>query len=303
MDAEYTQSVTYGFQLRAEGYETDEAVWAAVASGEDVVVVSSFLVPTRDGIGGGGPPGDFFRFEGFFLEDDALPEVYVEAFDFAQNESRLLRVIGVFDDDALFVPWMLTSRDAVQRLAPVPLPTLTYFFALRDPAQASDVADALEDAFVENGLQATALAESVRDQTELQLTFNRLLQGFMGLGLVVGIAALGVIAARSVVERRQQIGMLRAIGFQRSMVQTSFLLESSFIALLGIAIGIALAAGLAVGIINSIGSDFEGVRYVVPWFTIGIVVVVAYGASLLTTYAPARQAANVYPAEALRIAE
>ena len=53
----------------------------------------------------------------------------------------------------------------------------------------------------------------------------------MGLGLIVGVAALGVITARSVVERRQQIGVLRAIGFRRRMVQVSFLLESSFIAL------------------------------------------------------------------------
>ena len=56
-----------------------------------------------------------------------------------------------------------------------------------------------------------------------------LLQGFMGLGLVVGIAA------RSVVERRQQIGVLRALGFQKEMVHLTFLLESSFVALLGIA--------------------------------------------------------------------
>jgi len=37
----------------------------------------------------------------------------------------------------------------------------------------------------------------------------------MALGLIVGIAALGVIAFRSVVERRQEIGMMRAIGFQQ----------------------------------------------------------------------------------------
>ena len=43
----------------------------------------------------------------------------------------------------------------------------------------------------------------------------------MGLGLVVGVAALGVISARSVVERRQQIGVLRAIGFRRRMVQAA----------------------------------------------------------------------------------
>ncbi|MFN8537301.1 MAG: hypothetical protein U0232_07465 [Thermomicrobiales bacterium] len=45
--------------------------------------------------------------------------------------------------------------------------------------------------------------------------FFALLKGFIGLGLVVGIAALGVVAFRAVVERRQQIGMLRAIGFGR----------------------------------------------------------------------------------------
>jgi ABC-type antimicrobial peptide transport system permease subunit len=52
-------------------------------------------------------------------------------------------------------------------------------------------------------------------------TINRLIQGFMGLGLIVGVAALGVISARAVVERRQQIGVLRAIGFRRGMVQGS----------------------------------------------------------------------------------
>lgn len=56
------------------------------------------------------------------------------------------------------------------------------------------VATALEDEFVEHGMQADSLEKTVRDLTQLNLTFNRLIQGFMGLGLVVGIAALGVIA-------------------------------------------------------------------------------------------------------------
>jgi putative ABC transport system permease protein len=43
----------------------------------------------------------------------------------------------------------------------------------------------------------------------------------MALGLIVGVAALGVISARSVVERRQQIGVLRAVGFRRGMVQAT----------------------------------------------------------------------------------
>ena len=94
--------------------------------------------------------------------------------------------------------------------------------------------------------------------------------------------------------------MLRAIGFQKTMVQSSFLLESSFVALLGIGIGIALGMGLSVQIINTMRDFFEGIEYRVPWLNIAIVSIVAYGASLLTTYLPARQAANVYPADALR---
>ena len=149
-------------------------------------------------------------------------------------------------------------------------------------------------------MQAEVLADEIREATNTNLMMNNLLQGFMGLGLVVGIAALGVIAARSVVERRQQIGVLRALGFQKGMVQLSFMLESSFIALMGIFIGFALGLGLSVQIIDNMSSFFAGIEYNIPWLNIVVVFIIAYGASLLTTYLPARQASNVYPADALR---
>ena len=130
---------------------------------------------------------------------------------------------------------------------------------------------------------------------------NSILQGFMGLGLVVGIAALGVSAATSVVERRKQIGALRALGFQKEMVQLSFLLESSFVALVGIAIGMVLVFALSFNLTNEM-SDMLGrdVSFSVPWFNILAVIIIAYGAFLVTTFLPARQASHVYPAEALR---
>ena len=87
------------------------------------------------------------------------------------------------------------------------------------------------------------------------------------------------------------------------MVQLSFLIESSYIALLGIILGLGLGFGLSLGIISQIAEEFEGVSYRVPWLTVGLVIVVAYGASLLTTYLPARQASRIYPAEALRLDE
>jgi putative ABC transport system permease protein len=122
----------------------------------------------------------------------------------------------------------------------------------------------------------------------------------MALGLVVGIAALGVIATRSVVERRQQIGMLRALGFQRRMVRNSFLLESSFVAVLGTLIGAVLGLSLAYQLVNYFIKTAPGLHFVIPWVELVLIVVGAYAASLLTTYLPARQASQVFPAEALR---
>ena len=87
------------------------------------------------------------------------------------------------------------------------------------------------------GWRPSRSQRSCDDAVAANVTFNRLIQGFMGLGLVVGVAALGVISARAVVERRQQIGVLRSIGFRREMVQAIFLLESSFVALTAIVVG------------------------------------------------------------------
>ena len=124
--------------------------------------------------------------------------------------------------------------------------------------------------------------------------------GFMLLGLVVGIVALGFISARSVVERRHEIGVLRAIGFSRDMVQLSFIVESSFIALLGIGLGVGLGLVASINLINELREEEPLLEFVIPWTTFGVIVMGAYVFTLLTTLLPARQAAAVAPVEALR---
>jgi putative ABC transport system permease protein len=144
------------------------------------------------------------------------------------------------------------------------------------------------------------LTELLQEQADAQRAFSRLLTGFMGLGLMVGIASLGVISLRAVVERRQQIGVLRAIGYRKRMVQLSFLLESSFVALLGIGIGVGLGTILSYNLVTDIQKDVASIRFTVPWLQIGIIIAIAYVFSLVTTFLPARQASEIYPAEALR---
>jgi putative ABC transport system permease protein len=295
----YLADAPYNFQLLAAGYESSDAVWQALRAGGDVVVVQSWLVPARSNF----VVNEIsFRLEGFYLEDEELPETFIEVTNPFNGEIRRLQVIGVLESVAFYAgdSPLLISEGLLASLAPTPLPPQSYLFRLRDGADAAVVARNLEVAFVEHGLQATVTAERIQAQTQSNLMINNLLQGFMSLGLVVGIAALGVITARSVVERRQQIGVLRAIGFQRSMVQFSFILESSFMAFLGITLGVLLGAAISQNVIEGMSEVFPGVQYVVPWTNLTLVVAVAYGASLLTSMLAARAAAYVEPAEALR---
>ena len=91
----------------------------------------------------------------------------------------------------------------------------------------------------------------------------------MGLGLFVGVAAVGVIAFRTVVERRQQIGMLRAIGYTRGMIGLTFLIESAFIAFMGVLSGVVFALILARQLITEQFAN-QGVhqRSSMPWLQV-----------------------------------
>jgi len=302
VDSGYTDTVTYKFAMIADGYDSPREVWQALQAEPGTAIVSAALVPAKSNYNLGGPTSDFML-EGFWLEDEAFPgDVYIQAQDPQTENEQTLRVIGVLEQAAAFggEGVITTSQDTVNELVEMELLPQVYMFRLAEGVDAEATTKALKVRFLEHGMQAEVLEEEIREAMSMSQMFNNLLQGFMGLGLVVGIAALGVIAARSVVERRQQIGILRAIGFQKGMVQLSFLLESSFIALLGIALGVALGAALSYNLISTVAEDIEGMKYSVPWLNIVALVIIAYGASLLTTYLPARQASNVYPAEALR---
>jgi putative ABC transport system permease protein len=214
-----------------------------------------------------------------------------------------LKVIGVLPDTApLEMAGISTSQRTVAATFGDRVDPTVYLFALRPGVDAKTTAKQLESAFLANGMQADALSSLLADAVAGSLTFDRLIMGFMGLGLIVGVTALGVITARSVVERRQQIGVLRAVGYRRRMVQMSFLLESSFIALTSIVLGTALGLAVAFNVIHDSQQQpsWTNLSFDPPWLLMGLIFVLVYAVALGTTYLPAVRAAKVYPAEALR---
>jgi putative ABC transport system permease protein len=301
VDEGYSKSVGYDFQSTARGYGSDRGVWDALQTEQDVAVISSSLAPQRNASTFGPSVEPPVKLTGFYADDESLPDdLYLRVEDPESGRTRELRVIGVLESSASFAGQIVTSQKTLEGLAGRPVPPQSYYFDLTDGTNAAATARTLEKDFAQNGLQTELTAEVIRDSDATRRIVFLLLRGFMALGLVVGICALGVITARSVVERRQQIGMMRALGFQRGQVRFAFLIESSFVALLGLGFGIALGFAFSGTLIDNIREGFPGMEYRVPWSALVLVLVVGYAASLVTTYLPARRASKVYPAEALR---
>ena len=300
-DDGYLTDRDIGMRIVADGYEDADAVWDAVRTTRGLAVVDSFVVPSRNNfnvnIG-----GTDFRLEGLFLEDEEMQPINVDVEDLVTGNTITVTIIGVIDDLSFFTSGMYVSQGTLEQLTPNPPPSTTFYMEIPESVNQDEAAKALESAFLEHGMQTRVLDDVIEEQQASSSTINSLFQGFMGLGLLVGIAALGVISARAVVERRRQIGALRAIGFRRGMVQMTFLLESSFIAMLGILLGVALGLALSIQVTGYIIEDLgvQGASFNVPWLTVTLIIVIAYVASLLTTAYPAWQASRVYPAEALR---
>jgi putative ABC transport system permease protein len=301
VDGGYSDSVGYGFQTTAGDYGSARQVWKALQTQKDTAVISSDLAPSRNASTFDPSTQPPVKLTGFYANDENMPkDIYLRVEDPESGETRYLRVIGVLSSSAFFAGDVVTSQDTLDALADRTVPPQTYYFGLGSGVDASAAAKSLEKDFAQNGLQTQVTAQIIRDNDATRRTVFVLLGGFMGLGLVVGIAALGVIAARSVVERLQQIGMMRALGFQKGQVRLAFLIESSFITLLGKGIGVILGLGFSGTLIDNISQNIPGLEYRVPWGVLLLVVLVGYSASLLTTFVPARRASSVYPAEALR---
>ena len=301
-DDQYLRETGANLKLFDKAYgETQEEIWDALREDSNLVVVDSLVVPSRDGFGNDEIP---FELEGFSYEDTEMEAVDIEVREPRTGQVIPLKVVGVLDrlTDAFgeLGVGMLASREELDEAIPFTIPTTTFRFKAADGVNVAALSKDLESDFRENGMETDVLSELVDDIAAANRAFNYLFTSFMGLGLLVGIAALGVVSLRAVVERRQQIGVLRAIGYRRRMVQLSFLTESSFVVLMGTAIGVGLGTIISWNIVKDLQEEVETVRFAIPWLQIIIIVAIAYVFSLATTFMPARQASRIYPAEALR---
>ena len=223
-----------------------------------LAVVDPLVVPHRNNWNFAVLPD--FQLTGFHVEDAHFDPVGVTVRDPQTGIARHVTVIGVLKDTASYaMGGILTSQDALAAFGDRVQPAI-YYFKVAPGVSPTAAAHKLESAFLDHGVEADSIDKLLGDVMNQSRTFQQIVLGFLGLGLVVGVAALGVISARAVVERRQHIGVLRAIGFRRGMVQASFVLEASFLALTSILLGSALGLAVAFNVINDAASQRQLVR-------------------------------------------
>ncbi|HYB77805.1 MAG TPA: FtsX-like permease family protein, partial [Thermoplasmata archaeon] len=214
--------------------------------------------------------------------------------------STNVTVVGILTESIITGVWLNPTT-----AASLGYTTQSAYFLTVVPGHSADLASQdARRAFFSTGLVLYNLPSLMAQSISTTEGFIGLLEIFVGLGLAVGIAAMGIFALRAVVERRRQIGMLRAIGFTQGMVLRSLILEYSFVTVLGVVIG----AGLGLLIIYNLSVSPEAVsdgvqHFVAPWLTVIEVGVIAYLLVLVAIAGPSLRAARLPPAEAVRTTE
>jgi len=230
----------------------------------------------------------------------AVPGDRIRAFD-ATGHQVNLTIVGILEQSLQFTSGVFVDINVTRTVFPAQEQYTAYFFQVAPGVDVTALRGRLEQVYFAYGLQTIDIREQIGQAFDATQEVLTLMEAYLGIGLLVGIAGLAVVTLRAVVERRTQIGALRAIGFTRGMVLRMFLLEIALIAVLGVGIGVGLGIVFAYKVYLVY---FAGIiTFSVPWLNLGIIVGIASAAAIACTAQPAIRASRIPPAEALRYSE
>jgi len=283
VDHEFITTNRYTFKETLPGLEDPCELWSAVEHNSSLVVLDGTFTE------------GFLQMRGPSIQ--AHPGDVITLATPIGQEVRLT-VAGVMDE--LFFPGVFASSKFLSRNFP-DVKVTAYFLRVVSGGSPGDAARLIETAYALEGAKVIVVDDLINEILRISRSIMTLVQAFVGVGLIVGIAGLGIVTAREVVERRQEIGILKAIGFTDTMVFKSFLIQISFIILLGIMLGVSLGIVLSWKLYDRY---FTGIAsFTIPWVNLAIIVLISLGATLLSTIPPAYRASKTPPAEAIRYVE
>jgi putative ABC transport system permease protein len=266
-------------------FATNREAWLAVLSDPDLIIADPEFLHQ------GGPPG----FE--VKVGDRLSIV-----DPRTGRTRDVTVAAIRAPDYLINSGMFYGWRGAHSLFGDRLVASNGFLSLAPGTDPDAFAARLQSQFIGNGAEAFAIATLMDEAFTMTHQIFQLFQGYLAMGLLVGIAGIAVVMIRAVRERRRQIGTLRALGFPAQSVGRSFAIEAAYVAVQGTVVGAVLALLTLYTIIAR--SDAMGdVAFAVPFAQLGLLLAGTVLVSLLATVAPALSATRIRPAVALRMTD
>ena len=267
-------------------YATDRAAWEAVLRDPRLVIVEETFLQD-----GGGPP-DYAATPGSKV---TLTEPYT-------GKTRTLTVAALSPSDYFITNGAFYGLPGARTMYGYNLSLNRLYVGLRSSVDPDLFASDVQSSFIANGAEAWSIPAIMDEGFMMTHQIFQLFQGYLAMGLIVGIAGIAVVMVRAVRERRREIGTLRALGFGSRPVGRTFAIESGFVAVEGTLIGAVLALVTLYDIVG-MSDSFGDMTFSVPWLELGVLLLATVAASLLATVWPAISASRIRPAVALRITD
>jgi lipoprotein-releasing system permease protein len=219
----------------------------------------------------------------------------------ARGEGQIFIIRGLVDmgNQGLNKTWALMSLRNAQTLLDLGGAATAIFVRVKD-LYAADVA--AERIGKLTGLTSRSWMESnaqLLTALRSQTSSTTMIRFFVIVSVAIGIASVLVV---SVIQRSKEIGILRAMGISRSAVLRIFLIQGALVGLLGSGVGCALGALLSFlfrrALTNADGTPFFPFALTPALFLSSAGIAVAAG--VIAAILPARRAARLDPAEAIR---
>jgi putative ABC transport system permease protein len=285
VDDSFIEENEFYFSSSSNEYTSERQIWYAIRNNESLVIIDGTFGPQNNVVNTGFSQSSLSLNVGDVIKIKDKNDNIVEK-----------KVIGILD--TTLIQGIFSYNKYVEEEFNINTSSV-FLFSIKTGENVDNIAKEIESSFLKNGMQTIVVETVVMNVIDTLNQFFYLFDAFMALGLIIGIAGLGIITIRSVHERRQEIGMMRAIGFKKRMVLSSFVIETSTIAILGILIGSFL--GIFTGYIiwrdsfNDLGFDFA-----INWQPIVLIGFLAFIFTLICILPASRKASRIPPAEALR---
>jgi putative ABC transport system permease protein len=210
----------------------------------------------------------------------------------SNGTTETLRVVGTYDD-ATFAGNYVVSIDTLESVFTGE--QRDFFVGARiadgvDPAAARDAVEAVAADFPQVKVEDTG---EFRRSQEAQLNQSLVvINGMLGVAIVIALIGIANTLALSVFERTREIGLMRAVGAQRRQLKRMIRWEAVIVALFGGLLGMVIGTPLGIAVTNALPESFVN-TLTIPYATLIGLVVLSAIAGLVAALAPARRAAKM----------